>query len=126
MNTYNGNPDKAIIFEYDQGPEKHLMFVGIDCTNFPTGVDVAFFCDSTGPEPRISMERSTINTSPLAQFYVRSEIPAEFRGNIIVEIWRNGKTIPNDAKVEMTAFYFVNEKTSMKTTSILRNWNQIT
>ncbi|WP_306951010.1 hypothetical protein [Streptomyces sp. B4I13] len=93
---------------YEQGDLEHMVYVLIRAENIPIGCEIEFHCGSEGPQPLLSLPRTTVTNASSFVAGVYSMIPAGFSSYITYNLWTNGKTLPVNAKLTLSAQYTEN------------------
>jgi hypothetical protein len=93
---------------YDQGCAAHEVYILLTTQNVPAGCEIAFECGTAGPRPLLDLARTEVNNSSSFVAGVYSNIPAGFSSHITYQLWTNGKTLPPNASLTLSAQYAQN------------------
>ncbi|RPD42789.1 YncE family protein [Chitinophaga barathri] len=88
----------------DSIPENSKIYVFLDFTDMPAGVDVQFSCPDQQADPLIIKPRVRLN-EPNEVIGLWTKLPRGFSSYVVVSFWRNDITIPIGASVTLNSYY---------------------
>lgn len=110
--------------DYQHGDlEEDAVFL-LTCKACPIGSEVAFSCETSGPNPPIAVSKTKITDSTSQVLGIRSKVPAGFESKITFSYWANGGKPGKGFSIALSANYPVSMEddamVDFETTSVQR------